>query len=153
MAIDALARGGDPGAVPFPKAIVRGSALDFSFSGVKTALLHHVRRHGVPAGQGLADLCASYQEAIVAALVQKLFRAARGMQFDRIVLAGGVAANGRLRAAVVERAGEYEGLQVFLPAPRLCTDNAAMIAVAGTHALRRGESAGAGLNACAGWRL
>ncbi len=153
VAIDALARGGDPGAVPFPKAIVRGSALDFSFSGVKTALLHHVRRHGVPGGQGLADLCASYQEAIVAALVQKLFRAARGMQFDRIVLAGGVAANGRLRAAVVERAGEYEGLQVFLPAPRLCTDNAAMIAVAGTHALRRGERADAGLNARAGWRL
>ena len=153
IAIDRLARDGDRRAVRFPRAIVRGSELDFSFSGIKTALLHHVRKHGAPAGQGLADLCASYQEAIVGALVHKLFRAARGLQFERLVLSGGVAANSRLRAAVAERAGEYEDVEVFLPAPRLCTDNAAMIAVAGTHALLRGEREGAGLNADAGWRL
>ncbi len=153
IAIDELARTGDRAAVRFPKAIVRGSELDFSFSGLKTALLHHVRKHGAGQGQGLADLCASYQEAIVGALVQKLFRAARRLQFQRIVLAGGVAANSRLRAAVVERAGEYEGLEVFLPPPKLCTDNAAMIAVAGTEALLRGERDGPELNADAGWRL
>jgi N6-L-threonylcarbamoyladenine synthase len=153
VAIDRLAHGGDPRAVAFPKAIVRGSELDFSFSGLKTALLHHVRRHGVPEGAALADVCASYQEAIVGALVAKLFRAARRLQFERIVLAGGVAANGRLRAAVVERAAEYEGVEVFLPPARLCTDNAAMIAVAGTHALRRGAAAGPALAADAGWRL
>ena len=153
IAIDRLARGGDPSAVRFPKAIVRGSELDFSFSGLKTALFRHVRRTGRPSGQVLADLCASYQEAIVAALVQKLFRAARRLQFERIVLSGGVAANSRLRAAVLERAGEYEGLEVFLPAPRLCTDNAAMIAVAGTEALLRGERDGQDLNADAAWRL
>ncbi len=153
IAIDELAKEGDPRALRFPKAIVKGADLDFSFSGVKTALLHHVRRHGVPEGRALADLCASYQEAIVRALVEKAFRAARRLQFDRLVLAGGVAANSRLRAAVAERALEYEGMRVFVPPPRLCTDNAAMIAVAGTHALSRGERAGLELNADPAWRL
>ena len=153
IAIDRLAADGDRAATRFPKAIVKGADLDFSFSGLKTALLHHVRKHGVPEGRALADLCASYQEAIVRALVEKAFRAARRLQFDRLVLAGGVAANSRLRMAATERAGEYEGMQVFLPAPRLCTDNAAMIAVAGTEALRRGERVGPALAADAGWRL
>jgi N6-L-threonylcarbamoyladenine synthase len=153
IAIDGLAKEGDPRAVKFPKAVVKGADLDFSFSGLKTALLHHVRRHGVPEGKALADVCASYQEAIVRALVEKAFRAARRLQFERLVLSGGVAANSRLRAAVAERAAEYEGMQVFVPAPRLCTDNAAMIAVAGTHALLRGERAGPELNADPAWRL
>lgn len=153
IAIDRLAKTGDPKAVRFPKAIVRGAELDFSFSGLKTALLHHVKKHGVPEGQELADVCASYQEAIVGALVQKAFRAARTFQFERLVLSGGVAANSRLRQAVVDRAAEYEEMSVFLPPPRLCTDNAAMIAVAGTHAFLRGERAGADLNADPAWRL
>ena len=153
VAIDRLARDGDAAAVRFPKAIVKGGPLEFSFSGLKTALLHHVRKHGVPEGQGLADLCASYQEAIVGALAAKLFRAARELQLERVVLSGGVAANGRLRAVVAERAASYEGMRAYLPAPRLCTDNAAMIAVAGTHALARGTRAGPDLNADPGWRL
>jgi N6-L-threonylcarbamoyladenine synthase len=153
VAIDRLAREGDPGAIRFPRAVVKGADLAFSFSGLKTALLRHVRSRGVPAGQGLADLCASYQEAIVRALVDKLFRAARRLQFERLVLSGGVAANSRLREAVAARAREYEALEVFLPAPRLCTDNAAMIAVAGTEALLRGERQGPELAADAGWRL
>jgi N6-L-threonylcarbamoyladenine synthase len=153
VAIDRLAKEGDAKAHRFPKAIVKGADLDFSFSGLKTALLHHVRKHGLPEGNALADLCASYQEAIVRALVEKAFRAARRLQFDRLVLSGGVAANSRLRAAVEERAREYEGMKVFLPPVRLCTDNAAMIAVAGTHALLRGERAGLDLNADPAWRL
>jgi N6-L-threonylcarbamoyladenine synthase len=153
VAIDRLAKEGDARAIRFPKAIVKGADLDFSFSGLKTALLHHVKKHGVPEGKGLADVCASYQEAIVRALVEKAFRAARRLQFDRLVLSGGVAANSRLRAAVAEKAREYEGMEVFLPAPKLCTDNAAMIAVAGTHAFLRGERAGADLNADPAWRL
>jgi N6-L-threonylcarbamoyladenine synthase len=153
VAIDRLARDGDRRAVKFPRAIVKGADLDFSFSGLKTALLHQVRKHGVPEGQGLADLCASYQEAIVGALVHKAFRAARRFQLPRLVLSGGVAANSRLRAAALEKAAEYEDLQVIVPAVRLCTDNAAMIAVAGTHALERGLRAGAELNADPAWRL
>ncbi len=153
IAIDRLAKEGDPRALRFPKAIVKGADLDFSFSGLKTALLHHVKKHGVPEGGALADLCASYQEAIVRALVDKAFRAARRLQLSRLVLSGGVAANSRLRAAAAARAGEYEGMQVFLPAPRLCTDNAAMIGVAGTQALLRGERAGLDLNADPAWRL
>jgi N6-L-threonylcarbamoyladenine synthase len=153
VAIDRLAKEGDARAIRFPKAIVKGADLDFSFSGLKTALLHHVKKHGIPEGKGLADLCASYQEAIVRALVEKAFRAARRLQFDRLVLSGGVAANSRLRAAVAEKAREYEGMEVFLPAPKLCTDNAAMIAVAGTHAFLRGERAGPDLNADPAWRL
>ncbi len=153
VAIDRLAKEGDPAAIRFPKAIVKGADLDFSFSGLKTALLHHVRKHGVPAGQALADLCASYQEAIVRALVEKAFRAARRLQFERLVLSGGVAANSRLRAATAARAAEYEGMQVFLPPVKLCTDNAAMIAVAGTHALERGLRAGEDLAADPAWRI
>jgi len=153
VAIDRLAREGNRLAFKFPRAIVKGADLDFSFSGLKTALLHHVRTHGVPQGSGLADLCASYQEAIVGALVHKAFRAARRLQLPRLVLAGGVAANSRLRAAALEKAAEYEDLQVIVPAARLCTDNAAMIAVAGTHALERGLRAGADLNADPAWRL
>ncbi|HEX9398482.1 MAG TPA: tRNA (adenosine(37)-N6)-threonylcarbamoyltransferase complex transferase subunit TsaD [Anaeromyxobacter sp.] len=153
VAIDRLAKEGDATAHLFPKAIVKGADLDFSFSGLKTALLRHVRRHGVPQGRALADLCASYQEAIVRALVDKAFRAARRLQFDRLVLSGGVAANSRLRAAVAERAREYEGMEIFVPPVRLCTDNAAMIAVAGTHAFLRGERAGSELDADPAWRL
>ncbi|HET6437044.1 MAG TPA: tRNA (adenosine(37)-N6)-threonylcarbamoyltransferase complex transferase subunit TsaD [Anaeromyxobacter sp.] len=153
VAIDRLAKEGDPAAVRFPRAIVKGSELDFSFSGLKTALLHHVRKHGVPEGKALADLCASYQEAIVRALVDKVFRAARRLSFDRIVLSGGVAANSRLRAVVSSRVAEYEEMSAILPPPRLCTDNAAMIAVAGTHALARGVRADGDLNADPAWRL
>jgi N6-L-threonylcarbamoyladenine synthase len=153
VAIDRLAREGDASALRFPKAIVKGAELDFSFSGLKTALLHHVKKHGVPEGKALADLCASYQEAIVRALVDKAFRAARRFSFDRLVLSGGVAANSRLRTAVAARAAEYEGMSVVLPPVKLCTDNAAMIAVAGTHAYVRGVRAGPDLNADPAWRL
>jgi N6-L-threonylcarbamoyladenine synthase len=153
VAIDRLAKEGDASALRFPKAIVKGADLDFSFSGLKTALLHHVKKHGVPEGKGLADLCASYQDAIVRALIEKAFRAARRLQFDRLVLSGGVAANSQLRAAATARAAEYEGMTVFLPPVKLCTDNAAMIAVAGTHAFLRGDRAGPELNADPAWRL
>ena len=92
--IDKLAKTGDPKAVPFPRSMTGGEhGADFSFSGLKTALLHHVRAHGVPDGQALADLCASYQAAIVEVLVRKTRRAARKLGMHHVQVCGGVAAN------------------------------------------------------------
>ena len=137
--IDRLARTGDPHAVVFPRSMTGGEhGFEFSFSGLKTALLHHVRAHGVPDGQPLADLCASYQAAIVEVLVRKTRRAARRLQLHHVQVCGGVAANSALRAALVA-AGEEDDFRVYVPPPARCTDNAAMIAAAGHARLVRGE--------------
>jgi N6-L-threonylcarbamoyladenine synthase len=123
-ALDALARQGDPDAHRFPVARVPG--LDFSFSGVKTALLHAVRELGVEQLEARrADLAASYQRAIVLALTRRLREAADLAGFDRIAVVGGVAANSELRAALPDAA---------LAPLSLCTDNAAMIASAARYA-------------------
>ena len=150
--IDELAQKGDPKAIRFPRALPAPDELDFSFSGLKTAVLQHVRRHGVPQGQALNDLCASFQEAVADSLTKKMVRAARAMGITSLVVCGGVAANSRLRALVKER-GEEREMRVHVPAPKLCTDNAAMIAVAGYEAFRRGERADLTLGANAAWRL
>jgi N6-L-threonylcarbamoyladenine synthase len=145
--IDKLASTGDPGAVAFPRSMTQEHhGSDFSFSGLKTALLHHVRAHGVPDGQALADLCASYQAAIVEVLVRKTRRAARQLGLHHVQVCGGVAANSGLRAAMIAAGGEDE-FRVYIPPPARCTDNAAMIAAAGYYHLIRGERAGLDLDA------
>jgi N6-L-threonylcarbamoyladenine synthase len=147
VVIDRLAKTGDPKAVAFPKVMTSAaSGAELSFSGLKTALLHHVRAHGVPDGQALADLCASYQAAIVEVLVRKTRRVARRERLAHVQVCGGVAANSGLRAALRAAAAEDE-LTVYVPPPSRCTDNAAMIAAAGYFRLARGERAGLDLDA------
>lgn len=152
LPIDRLAQTGDPNAIKFPRALRGADILDWSFSGLKTAVLTWVQRHGVPEGQALADLCASFQEAVADALTTKLVLGAKQAKATQLVLCGGVAANSRLRALAQERA-DAAGLKLFLPPVRLCTDNGAMIAVAGAEAYRRGVRADASLNADPAWRL
>ena len=125
-AIDRLARQGDPRAVRFPRP--RAPGLDFSFSGVKTALLYEVRRRGELADATRADLAASYQEAIVDALLERVEAAHVASGEPLIILGGGVARNRRLRELAGERLGRRA--RVVVPAPDLCTDNAAMIGAA-----------------------
>jgi N6-L-threonylcarbamoyladenine synthase len=126
-AIDALARDGSPDAFDFPRSRP-GAGLDFSFSGLKTALLYAVRDLGPDgARERRADLAASYQRAIVAALCRRLREAIEGERVSRVAIGGGVAANSELRARVLEL-GQGLGCEVWIPPTSLCTDNAAMIA-------------------------
>jgi N6-L-threonylcarbamoyladenine synthase len=150
--IDELAQKGDSRAIRFPRALPAHDEWDWSFSGLKTAVRHHVERVGLPTGQALADLCASFQEAVADALTKKLIAAARALSIQNLVLCGGVAANSRLRALAIERSTE-RGLKLFLPTPQLCTDNGAMIAVAGMEAFRRGVQGSLNLTPQPAWRL
>ena len=130
-AIETLARRGDPTAIAFPRAM-RDDGLDFSFSGLKTAVMYHVRKHP---DSDTADIAASFQAAVVDVLVHKTTRAAAEVGARGIALGGGVAANGRLREATLD-ACAANGIRGYVPSPAMCTDNAAMIAAAGWHRLR-----------------
>lgn len=125
-AIDRIAREGDAGAVRFPRAMLE-DGFDFSFSGIKTSVVNHVRKHPDVA---TADVCASFQEAVVDVLVTKARRAAAATGARAICLGGGVAANSRLRTALLDACDE-DGIGAFLPSLAMCTDNAAMVAAAG----------------------
>jgi N6-L-threonylcarbamoyladenine synthase len=138
--IDHLARSGDPRAIRFPRARVRKSSFDFSFSGIKTAVWHYLNKSTSEDvwKKQIADVAASFQEAVVDMLVYPTIRVAQAHDMQRIVLAGGVAANRRLREKMKEEAEAAE-LELFFPAPKFCTDNGAMIALTGYHRLVRGE--------------
>jgi N6-L-threonylcarbamoyladenine synthase len=140
--ISLIAEQGDPLAIAFPRAWLDRESLDFSFSGLKTAVANFTgscRQDN--AALPVADICASFQEAVVEVLVEKTVRAARQNGMTTVTMGGGVAANNRLRQAMRGRC-ETEGLQLFVPSPVNCTDNAAMIGLAGYYQFRRGELAG-----------
>jgi N6-L-threonylcarbamoyladenine synthase len=130
-AIDKVAVEGDPEAINFPRAM-RDGGYDFSFSGLKTAVINHVRRNPEVS---TADVAASFQEAVVDVLVAKARRAARDVGATGLCLGGGVAANSVLRSRLVE-ACEQDGLRPFVPSRAMCTDNAAMVAAAAWWRLR-----------------
>jgi len=134
--IDRISKQGNPKAIEFPIAFTKHRELDYSFSGLKTALLRYVREHP-ESKNDLPDLAASYQEAVVEALVQKAAQAINKFRIKRLVLSGGVASNTRLRQAF-EKVAQAKGLSLFIPSVRLCTDNAAMIALVGEERLKRG---------------
>jgi len=158
-AVDKLARRGDPGFVKFPRSLLGDESLDFSFSGVKTAVLYWLRENGhshagsnvpgsAPAGSAarLADLCASFQAAVIDVLAEKLLRAVRKTGVSDVALAGGVSANSGLRRRLQALADE-RGFRLFLPKFEYCTDNGAMIAMAGYLRFMKGITSGFELNA------
>jgi N6-L-threonylcarbamoyladenine synthase len=138
-ALDALAATGDPAAVAFPRSMADSGNLDFSLSGLKTAVLRYLRAEQA-AGRdvSLPDVAASFQEAIVDVQVSKTMAAAKDLGVETVLLGGGVVANTRLRERMAD-AGAREGLRILSPPIELCTDNAAMIAAVGSARLVRGE--------------
>jgi len=145
VVIDKLAAGGNPNAFQFPRALPGREDLDFSFSGLKTSVATKLEKEGRPQGPALEDFCASFQAAVVDVLVKKSRRALAREGLRHVVVCGGVAANRGLRAALA-KAAEEDGFTLYIPTPKLCTDNAAMIALAGTWAIERGETGGLDLS-------
>ena len=147
--IDSLARQGNPKAILFPRAYLPDT-LDFSFSGLKTAVLHYVRGLSPDSSHNidhalLANIAASFQAAVADVLVRKTEWAVNKTNIRRVTLSGGVSANSSLRQKMKEM-GEKKQIQVFIPSVSLCTDNAAMIAAAGYHRFLKKEFAGLDLN-------
>ncbi len=145
--IDRLAVEGDPHAVPFPRAKVAGNEYDFSFSGLKSAVLNYLNGCRMKGEEiRTADVAASFQRAVVDVLVEHSLAAVREFGFEKFAIAGGVASNSALRTAF-ERECPRRGIRFYHPSPILCTDNAAMIGVAGYYEYQRGVRHGYDLNA------
>ena len=137
--IDRLAKEGNPEAISFPRPFIKTTTLDFSFSGLKTSMVYYLRKHPDPDENELKDICASYQEAIVDTLVDKTLIAVKENKVKSVVIAGGVACNSRLRELSRERF-QNESISVFIPSPKYCTDNAAMIGSLGGFMFEAGRT-------------
>lgn len=145
--IDKLAKEGNPTAISFPKAKIEDAPLDFSFSGVKSAVLNHINGCKMKGEEIIpADIAASFQKAVVDVLVERTLQAAKKFNSKKIALAGGVASNSALRTAMKKMCNE-QGLSLYYPSPVFCTDNAAMIGVAGYYEYIKGTRHGWDLNA------
>ena len=145
--IDAAAKKGDPNAVRFPRVFLEEESYDFSFSGLKSAVLNYVNKQKMTGGPIVPeDIAASFQQSVVEVLVEKTVKAAKERGMKQVALAGGVASNSALRAGM-RAACEREGLSLHIPSPVLCTDNAAMIGCAAYYEYLAGVRDGWDLNA------
>lgn len=151
--IDRAAGEGNPNAIHFPRAKVEDSAYDFSFSGLKSAVLNYLNGCQMKGGTvNTADVAASFQQAVVEVLTEHALCAVRQSGYKKFAIAGGVASNSALRAALKARC-EEEGVQFYYPSPILCTDNAAMIGTAGYYEFIKGVRSGLDLNAVPNLKL
>jgi N6-L-threonylcarbamoyladenine synthase len=138
--IDRLAQRGNPHSIAFPRPLLHDGSFNFSFSGLKTSVMTHLRRYpDTGVGERLPDLCASFQEAVCQVLVEKSAAALRQVGHSRLVVSGGVACNSGLRKAMKELAVRL-GVEVYFPSPHLCADNAAMLGAPGDFYLGSGIS-------------
>jgi len=148
--IDELSRTGNPKAIRFPRPSLGKNSFDFSFSGLKTAVVNYVKAHPeTPQSYSeelIRNIVSSFQEAVVEVLVKKTLQAAQHERLKKVVLSGGVAANRLLRERMVEEARDQK-VRVYIPSPAFCTDNAAMVGVVGYEYLKRGIRAPLSLNA------
>lgn len=151
--IDKISKEGNPNAIPFPRARIGENEYDFSFSGLKSAVLNYLnscQMKGEDFSQ--ADVAASFQKAVIDVLVGHSLRAVRAFGYDRFAIAGGVASNSALRAAFEEECGKRR-ISFYRPSPVLCTDNAAMIGAAGYYEFVKGIRSDFGLNAVPNLKL
>lgn len=145
--LEKMAKEGNPHAYHFPTAKMEDAPYDFSFSGVKSAVLNEMNRKKMLGEEvRVADLCASFQENVTEVLSEKAIALCKELHINRLSIAGGVAANGKLREKMEEKA-KQEGIEFFCPKLILCTDNAAMIAAAAYHEWKKGNFAGHDVNA------
>lgn len=151
--VDRAAKEGNPHAIEFPRARVGGSEYDFSFSGMKSAVLNYINQAQMK-GEAISvpDLCASFQNAVVDVLVSRAVAAAKEFGYDKLAIAGGVASNSALREGM-RKACEREVLKLYYPSPIYCTDNAAMIGAAAYYEYINGARAGWDLNAVPNLKL
>ena len=151
--IDKLAKEGNAEVIQFPKAKLESGPYDFSFSGVKSAVLNYINKCKMQGEEfDRADLAASFQKAVVDTLVEKAVKAAKEYHMDKLAIAGGVASNSALRGAM-ENACKKESIQFYYPSPIFCTDNAAMIGVAAYYEYQKGTRHGLDLNAVPNLKL
>jgi len=151
--IDRMAQSGNPDAIRLPRPMLRDGTCNFSFSGLKTAVLQHIQKHPVTVpGQEADDLCASFQEAVCHLLAAKTEAAIRQTGAVRLVVAGGVACNSGLRSRMKDLCGKL-GVELFIPHPSLCGDNAAMLAVPGDYYLSNGHVSSLSLDVTATWNM
>ncbi len=151
--IDKLAKEGNPHAIEFPRAHVEDAPYDFSFSGIKSAVLNYLNSCEMKGEEvNRADLVASFQNAVVEALVTRAMKLVEEMKLKKLAVAGGVASNSALRAAL-QKACDDRGVKFYSPSPKLCTDNAAMIGAAGYYEYINGVRHGYDLNAVPNLKL